>query len=396
MKRVLLITDYFRPEPGGLEALFTGIAQGWQDGMVEVVVTAGESEYLTGAEERRKFDGEQEYRVHRVALPRGGFLPRYLSFLNLNGKNQARDVVGFESLLEDRIATFAPEHIICGHISRSARTVLKSLSSRNLPYSVFLNGNDYKNKLSLIHYNERRMVLGASNVFTLSRFLARGIRGLGVPEEKITVLPPGLVPRWTARARRKSKVPEPLKARIKNKVTLLGMGPLVPRKGLDLAIEAMAALPELRDRIHLVLVGSGPEYSYLEELIHIRRLQEQVTLTGFLNDEILGHLLQDVDIFIQPGAEREDDMEGLSAALMEAAWFGLPAIVGEIGGIDEMVKDGVSGFLVPVGNAVALAGKIKELAGSERLMVQLGRSARDIARNEYDMDRTCATIQMRL
>ena len=86
----------------------------------------------------------------------------------------------------------------------------------------------------------------------------------------------------------------------------------------------------------------------------------------------------------------------MGTALMEAAWFGMPTIVGNVGGVEEIVKDGVSGFVVEAGKGKSLAEKIRELTVSERLKTRMGKNAREIAQKEYDMSRTCAAILSRI
>ncbi len=383
MKRVLFITDYFRPEPGGLEGLFVGIARHWPRDAMEVIVTARNRDYLSAPDDRERFDHAEDYGVFRRSpFAKGGFLGTRLN-------------PDFSTLLSQRLESFSPNHVILGQISRSAVMVLKVLARYGLPYSVFLNGGDFKNKLGYLNFRERGIVLGARNVFTLSRYLARGARGFGIPEEKITVIPAGMEPRWKSSGRGKT-LPKELRERIGKKTVLVGVGPFVPRKGLDQAVEALHQLPDLHERLHLVLAGSGPEFPYLQELVRIRGLEQHVTMTGFLDDEILGSLMRRADVFVQPGAEREDDIESMGTALMEAAWFGMPTIVGNVGGVEEIVKDGVSGFVVEAGKGKSLAEKIRELTVSERLKTRMGKNAREIAQKEYDMSRTCAAILSRI
>lgn len=263
----------------------------------------------------------------------------------------------------------------------------------SVPYSVFLDGNDFKNRLGFHRILDRRFVMGAKNVFTLSRYMARGGRELGIPEDRIVVLPPGMENRWEEN--KKVQLPEAVRNSARGKIVLFGLGPFIPRKGLDLAIEAVSRL-ENKDRFHLFISGSGPEYSYYEELIRIHDLKSHVTLTGFLPDHLLPAMFGVSDIFVQPGCEREDDVEGLGTALLEASWAGLPTIAGRVGGVEEIVRQGVTGFIIEPGSVDELVKRICELAESAPLRKRLGQNAREIAEKEYDMTRTCAAIDVRL
>ncbi|MCB1318890.1 MAG: glycosyltransferase family 4 protein [Leptospiraceae bacterium] len=379
MKRVLLVTDYFRPEPGGLEALFTGIARHWS-GNIEVLVTSNKSHYMCTEDDRHRFDTGEDYPVHRV-----GPINTRRWFL----RGRSRLVEQFRSAVERT----QPEHILFGDF-QSTRFLGSTAESLGLPYSLFLNGSDLKNRLGFFQFTDRRLALGARNVFTISRYIARGARGFGVREDRIVVIPPGFEPRWP-RSKRES-VPDFLEQRIKRKTILLGLGPFVPRKGLDVAIESLAMVRDLAPRLHMVLVGSGPEFPYLQELIRVRQLEQMVTLTGFLQDRMLATIMQRAHVLIQPGCEREDDVESLGTVFMEAAWFGMPVLAGRIGGVEEIVRHGVSGFVVEPGNVSELSDRIRQMTESEKLRQRFGKNARDIARRDFDMARTCSAIEMRI
>ncbi|HMW61764.1 MAG TPA: glycosyltransferase, partial [Leptospiraceae bacterium] len=249
MKRVLLVTDFFRPEPGGIEGFFTGIARRWHAPSLDVVVTLTEGEYLSTPEERLAFDRSEPYPVHRIS-PGGRFSRHDL----------------FDRFIQDRLAQFVPRHIVFGNVSRGTMRTASIARDAGMHYSVFIPGTDLAKKLGFLNFLERRFVMGARNVFTLSRHLARSAMEAGIPEDRIVVIPPGLELRWNRFKR--FTVPQEIYEKIKGKTVLVSVGPFVQRKGLDTAIEAMNRLkgPEAdRRQLHLLLIGSGPEHAFLEE-----------------------------------------------------------------------------------------------------------------------------------
>ncbi len=382
MKRVLLVTDFFRPEPGGIEGLFTGIARHWTPEDIEVIVTQDRQHAISADEAVRAFDANEDYVVRREVVRPGSFLRRD------SGAPRFTDVA------RGRIEAFSPDHILIADFNRSARVYAHAGSQMGLPYSVFLNGGDLKTKLGFLNFGERRMALGARNIFAVSRYIARDARGYGIPEDRIAVIPPGFESRWSPRNR--EKIPEEIAARIKDRTLFVGLGPLVPRKGFEYALEAMNRLRGLAGRIHLLIVGSGPEFFYLQQLVRIHNLESLVTMTGFVSDALLYTLLQQADVMLQPGKAMDDDVETLGMAYMEAAWLGIPVIAGKLGGAEEIVRHGVSGFVIEPGDVSELANRIQELAESEKLRYRLGKTARDIARREFDMERTCFAIASRI
>lgn len=379
VKRVFLVTDFFRPEPGGIEGFFTGIARRWTPGALDVCVTLEEGGYITTPEERLQFDRTESYPIHRVS-PGGLF----------RGHDQ------FDAFLKERIASFAPRHVIFGNISKATVRAARLAKDAGVSYSLFLTGADLAGKLGMFSFREKRFVLGARNVFTLSRHVARSARDAGIPEDRTVLVPPGLELRWNRF--KKFTVPQDIYEKIQGKTVLVTFGPLVARKGLDIAIEAMHRLAgENADRrkLHLLIVGSGPEYAYIEELIKIRGLERYVTMTGFLPDDQLAGVLGLAHIFLQPG-DAANDKESMGTSLMEAAHFGLPAIAGKTGVVEEIVRHGISGYTFEPGSVDELCKHIMDLAGSDRLQMKLGRTAREIAGRDFDLARTTAAIQARL
>ncbi|MCB1172201.1 MAG: glycosyltransferase family 4 protein [Leptospiraceae bacterium] len=381
MKRVLLVTDYFRPDPGGLEALFTGVARAWQAGALEVIANRVSRQSRSTPSDLAAFDKGEDYKIIR---------PDYSQSWQESLKFKAR----MQELLEQRLTLFGPEHVLFGDLHRATRVSVPVLKTHQIPYSIFLNGNDLKNRLGFLHRASRRIVMEAENVFTLSRYLAREARGYGIAEDRITVLPPFFESRWPRRST--NRLPQFLQKRINKKILLLSLGPFVPRKGQDILIESFARLQDLHHETHLLLAGSGPEFPFLQELIRLHHLDEHVSLTGFLDDATLAGVWKRADIYVQPGRDREDDVESLGMVFLEAAWFGVPMLAGRVGGVDEIVRHGVSGFVIEPGNRDDLSDKLRQMIVSDQLRLRFGKNARDIARRDLDPDRICAFIHTRL
>lgn len=378
MKRVLLVTSFFRPEPGGPEGLFTGLARSWDPKQLHVLVTAAPEAYLRDATSRYRFDQGQPFTIER-------FAPR-------------TDVMGSDVVFEQRarelIERLAPEHILFGDIGPVSRLVLRAVQ-RSVPYSVFLNGADLKNNLGFFKFRARRFVLNARNVFVLSQFMARSTQGFGIAEERISVIPPGIEP--SAKPARAGQLPAQWLRSSKGKTVFVAAGPFLPRKGLDLIVEAVYLLSAaVRNRIHVFLLGSGPDFTYVQELIRIRGLESSLTMSGFVSDAWYHSMLKRSDVFLQPGREREDDSAGLGTALMEAAHHGLPCIAGSLAGVPERVRDGVSGYLIEPGNPTALAKKMTDMVEHPKAISRLGRNAREIATRDYDFARTLAAVVGRI
>ncbi len=189
------------------------------------------------------------------------------------------------------------------------------------------------------------------------------LRGFRIPERRLEVIWKGHDPCWYQAAPRSALhelgIPD-------NAVVVNFTGNIRPVKGADVLLRAFAHIrPE--ENIHLVLVGEVRDKN-------VKRLLERAPLyvhaIGFREDAI--GLAGACDIAAMPSVERE----GLPKSVLEAMAQGVPAVVSDVGGMPEVVEDGVSGIVVPPKNAEALAAAIRRLAGHAELRQQMGRAAR--------------------
>lgn len=140
---------------------------------------------------------------------------------------------------------------------------------------------------------------------------------------------------------------------------------LHPTKGLDVLIDAFALLAAKDPSPILVIMGGGEEESRLRGSIERQGLSERIVLTGFVNNAQT--YLSALDVFVLPSRS-----EALGYVLLEAGLAGLPAIGTRVGGIPEVLEDGVTGLLVPPGDPHALAAALTAVVADSSLRVRLG------------------------
>jgi phosphatidylinositol alpha 1,6-mannosyltransferase len=138
------------------------------------------------------------------------------------------------------------------------------------------------------------------------------------------------------------------------------VGRLAPEKRVDL-LAGVAALPGVR----LVMVGSGPAEAAA------RRAMPAAVFLGQRQGDALAAIYASLDVFVHSGPH-----ETFGQTLQEAAASGLPVVAPAAGGPIDLVDDGVTGFLVPPGDAGALAGAVARLAADPALRAAQGEAAR--------------------
>jgi len=130
--------------------------------------------------------------------------------------------------------------------------------------------------------------------------------------------------------------------------------------------DAMAAFQRLRQRgirARYVVVGDGSYKETLEQIVLDAGLAEDVVFTGALTRERVARVLGASDLFLSGSWQ-----EGFSVALLEALACGLPAVATDVGGVRELVEDGINGYVVRKGDVNALAEALTAAVGEcERL-----------------------------
>ncbi len=157
-------------------------------------------------------------------------------------------------------------------------------------------------------------------------------------------------------------------------------GRLDVQKGLDTLLEGFSQAAGLDGRLRLVLAGRGP----LEARVHRRIIQGDLAgrarALGFRPD--VPAILSAGDIFCQPSR-----WEGFCLAAAEAQAAALPVVGTDVEGLNEVVADGQTGLLVPVGDAAAFAASLLRLARDPALGRALGQAGRQRMRSHFTLDR---------
>lgn len=189
----------------------------------------------------------------------------------------------------------------------------------------------------------------------------------GMPVERTRVIANGI-----DTERLTKQTPVDLRQRLKlpqDCFLLATVASLIPRKGVDLLIDAVAQLIEQAVPARLAVIGDGPEQLRLRQQIQSLHLEKHVFLLGEQSN-VFG-LIQNVDLFVSGARE-----EVFGLVLAEAGLAALPVVAPAVGGIPSVVADGISGKLVPPDDSKALADAIADLYRSPEYRRQMGERGR--------------------
>jgi glycosyltransferase involved in cell wall biosynthesis len=163
---------------------------------------------------------------------------------------------------------------------------------------------------------------------------------------------------------------------------VLFVGRLVERKGVAHLIDAVARLGDHGPSLEII--GDGPERAALEARASAQGIGDRVVFRGQVTTEELQRSYARAAVFVLPSVlDARGDTEGLGVVLLEAMNYGTPVVASRIGGIPDIVEDGISGLLVPAGDSGALAAALGRLIADPALARRLGEAGRQRVRERF-------------
>jgi colanic acid/amylovoran biosynthesis glycosyltransferase len=281
---------------------------------------------------------------------------------------QALAAIGFTA----RLRSLQIRHIHA-HMANTPTTIaMYAARQLGIPFSFTGHANDLFVHRSLLSQKLRRCKF----VACISRWhqdLYREI--LPVSEDKLPVVRCGVNTSRAVTAGRPHS----------SSMRLLSVGRLVPKKGFDVLINALAQLPA-EPAWTCRIIGDGPELSNLGSLIESRGLGERITLSGpASNDQVLA-ALDEADVFALPCRvdPKTGDKDGIPVVLMEAMAAGRPVISGDLPAIRELVRPLETGLLVEPGSADSLATALRLMMSDNELRRRLADQGRQHVVKEFD------------
>ena len=257
----------------------------------------------------------------------------------------------------------------------SANVALLAAHLAGIPFSYTLHGPAELYEPEKWHLREK--TARARFVATISHFARSQAMYFSDPAhwEKIRIIHCGVHPERYAVQR---TTPSP-------GLRLLFVGRLAPIKGVRVLMDAFEAASQVRDDVRLTIVGDGVDRAHLEA--RAANLAGRVRFAGYLGQSGVARAMAEADALILPSFA-----EGLPVVLMEAMASGLPVIATQVGGVNELVEDGVSGFLVPASDAPALTRRILDLASDPGARISMGTMGRARVAAEFDARQEAARV----
>ncbi len=256
-------------------------------------------------------------------------------------------------------------HLYFGHVAPQFLPLMKAW-----PHPVVVSFHGADAGLSM---DKPRYLAAMQQVFQLtakvqsrSEALSEDLIKLGCPPEKVVLQRTGVpLDVWAF---------QPRETPADGAWRLMQSCRFVEKKGLDLTLQAFAAVAAKYPNARLALVGEGPLRQALEQQAQTLGLADKVTFTGFLGYTPLKEQVYASHVYLHPSRTGADgNREGVPNAMLEAMASGVPVVATRHGGIPEAITDGDSGLLVAENDAGALTAALLRLLENEPLRQRLGQ-----------------------
>jgi phosphatidyl-myo-inositol dimannoside synthase len=356
----LLVTNDFPPKIGGIQSLLWE----WWRRLPSDTFAVLTSPYHGAAE----WDATQPYRIERVREP--VLLPHPIMIKRVNdmAKREGVDLIVLDPAVP--LGLIGP--------------------SLKLPYAVVVHGAEVTVPGRLPGSKQALgwVLRGAERVIAAGGYPAAEAEHAAGRSLPVTVVPPGVDcdrfrPLSSAERRAtRERLGIPIDAAV-----VLGVSRLVPRKGFDTAIRAIARIAPAFPTALLVIAGAGRDRERLEKLA--TELNAPVQFLGRVPHDDLPALYGCADVFAMLCRNRWAglEQEGFGIVFVEAAAAGVPQIAGRSGGAHEAVAHGETGLIVDDPSDVAAVAKALEaLLSDPDLRARLGSAARQRALAEFGYD----------
>lgn len=341
--RLLLLTPDFPPATGGIQVVMERLARHIGDFRTTVVTRRASPGHAR--------QGGSEYQLYRAGRPAAG------SAVSLALFSAASILRGLRA---------RPDVILTGHVVAAPASVVVS-RVLGVPFVMYVHADEVRTYPRLSRLGARC----AARVLCVSGHAAELARSVGVRDEQIEIIPPGV----DAPSARSGERPGSSPARVPTIVTVSRLRERY--KGHDVMLVALeAARREIPDA-HWVVVGDGPLRAELEAATRAADLETAVTYVGTVTDERRDAILRAADIFAMPSRlPPGEGGEGFGIVFLEAGAHGLPVVAGNVGGALDAVVDGETGLLVDPESPLAVSEALVRLLLDPELAQRMGRAGR--------------------
>ena len=370
MKILMLTWEYPPRVVGGISRVVYDLSRTLlKDGHEVTVVTYKEGD----APEFEDDKGVKVYRVDNYMINPNNFID-WIMQLNFNMVAKVNELIAkgekFDVIhAHDWLVAYAAKTLKNSYDLPLVSTIHATEAGRN--------GGIHDEVQRYINDTEWMLTYESSEVIVNSKFMKNDLQRLfGLPYEKINVVANGI--NSTAYSGVEKDYDFRRQYAADNEKIILFMGRLVYEKGVQHLISAMPKILENYHDAKLVIAGKGGMLDELKAQVEAMGLGQKVYFTGYLNAKQVSKMYKCADISVFPST-----YEPFGIVALEAMLAGVPTVVSDVGGLNEIVEHGVDGMKSYAGNPNSLADSILELLFNPQLCESISKKAKTKVKNEY-------------
>ena len=371
MKILMLTWEYPPRIVGGIARVVHDLSKRLiKDGHEVTVIT-----YRDGnVPEYENDKGVEVYRVDNYMIHPNNFID-WIMQLNFNMIAKATEIInkegGFDVIhAHDWLVTYAAKSLKQSFNLPMVATIHATEAGRN--------SGIHDDTQRYINDTEWLLTYEATEVIVNSNYMKGHVQGLfGLPFDKISVIPNGInLNNFTGIER---DYDFRRRFAMDNEKIILYVGRLVYEKGVQHLISAM---PKILDHYHdskLVIAGKGGMLDELKAQVDSMGLSNKVYFTGYLNQKEVQKMYRCADVAVFPST-----YEPFGIVALEAMLAGIPTVVSDIGGLNEIVEHGVNGMKSYAGNPNSIADSVLSLLFDQQLAMNVTKNAKNKIKNEFN------------
>lgn len=267
-------------------------------------------------------------------------------------------------------------HIHFAHVPTQIGMYASIMSG--IPYTVTAHANDIYERPLLLRQKAER----SKKFLTISEYNMQHLIKLGLPANKLALVRCGV-----SFQSQSWGVVEPQRHSA-DRVRVIGsLGRLVPKKGMATLIDSFASLVDAGDDVRLEIAGDGPLRATLEDQVQALGLLDRVTFLGALPHDRVAEWMRSLGVFaLACQRDERGDVDGIPVVLMEALSQAVPIVSTAVTGIPELVRDQVTGRLVPERDSAAMASALLEILRDRERAASMVAAGQTLVAQEFSRE----------
>ena len=339
----LIVTRSFPPELGGMQNLMWGLSRELSKNFMIKVF----ADYL---ENHKIFDEQASFSIERV----GG--------IKLLRKYRKAQLIN-EFIKENKVEGIIADHWKSLELIKTSKKKYCLIHSKEINHPK---GSSQNKRVINVLNNVEKVI--ANSLFTKNLAI-----GLGINENKIIVINPGVDPAQELNKKTLDKVESILKIKSPRLITVSRFD---KRKNHEKIVMALRNLKQIYPDIVYICVGYGEEEENIKKLVKELNLEAQVMFFKDISDDLKNALVAKSNIFVMPSVIYKKSVEGFGIAYVEAAQYGIPSIGGKDGGASDAINHEKTGLICDGNNFDDVYNSINSMLENKKYL-EYGKNAKD-------------------